>query len=121
MSFEYVPLRPGAASPPSPAQRRATVRYRCAPATRGRLFIANSYQSLQAWVVNLSVTGAGLLLNQPVEADSWVLIELESPTTSLTLEVSARVAHATRQPDGNWLLGCAFAKPLSTDELDAML
>jgi hypothetical protein len=121
MSFEHVPLQSGAVSPPSPAQRRATVRYRCAPATLGRLFIANSYQSLQAWVLNLSVTGAGLLLNHPVESDSWVLIELESPTTSLTLEVSARVAHATLQSDGSWLLGCAFARPLSNDELDAML
>jgi hypothetical protein len=121
MSFEYVPTTPGAVNPATWKQRRATVRYRCPPATLGRLFIANSYQSLSAWVLNLSVNGAGLLLGDPLESGTWLLLELESLARDLTLEISARIVHATRQADGNWLLGCAFANRLSDDELDAVL
>jgi hypothetical protein len=121
MSFQHIPLRPDAIIPTPRAQRRATVRYRCPPATLGRVFIAESYKSIEAWLLNLSVEGTGLLMNQCLDPGTWVFIELESTNQKLCLELSARVAHATRQHDGSWMLGCAFGNPLSADELEALL
>jgi hypothetical protein len=85
------------------------------------VFIAQSYSSLNALILDLSLTGVGLLLNRPLELGSWILLELDGLGHDLGLEVSAQVVHATPQHDGNYLIGCAFAHRLSADELDALL
>jgi hypothetical protein len=97
------------------------VRYHCPPATLGRLFIANTYTSLTAWVQNLSLQGAGLLVNRAMEPDTWLTIELENNTHELCLEVTACVVHAKPQADGNWVVGCRFNRSLTRDELDGLL
>jgi hypothetical protein len=105
MTFHHVPLRIEYPVGPAFVQRRATVRYRCPPATLARLFIANSFASLTAWVQNLSQDGAGLLVGCPLEPETILTIELESPGQDLSLELQGRVVHATAQPDGNWAVG----------------
>jgi hypothetical protein len=97
------------------------VRYRCPPATAGRVFIANSYQSVDAWVVDLSVRGAGLLVGRALEPDVCLLLELEGGGRAVPLELGARVIHCARQADGDWLVGCAFHLPLSDEDLEALL
>jgi hypothetical protein len=121
MSFQYSQLGPSGVPALSGTQRRATVRYRCPLATLGRVFIAASYKNLTAWVLDLSVDGAGLQLACAPEVGTWVSIELDSSTSDLTLELAARVAHATPRPDGTWTVGCAFDNRLSEEELEAML
>jgi hypothetical protein len=85
------------------------------------VFLANSYKSLPAWVVNLCLEGTGLQLDRPLDPGTVVLIEMDGSATGLAVEVSARVVHATPQPDGTWINGFAFSRPLSADEMDAML
>jgi hypothetical protein len=121
MSFHYTPLEAEFLMQLPIRQRRATVRYRCPPATLGRVFIANSYKSQAAWVQNLSFQGAGLLVSGVIEPDTRVTIELESNNHELSLELGARIVYAKAQADGNSLVGCSFDRALTQDELDGLL
>src|SRR5262245_42406045 len=94
MSLERVSVKPDDTNQPAEAQRRANIRYRCSPATLGRLFVANSYKSVPAWVLNLSTTGIGLQLDRPLEVGTVVLLEIDSPTLDLSVEVGARVVQS---------------------------
>jgi hypothetical protein len=38
-----------------------------------------------------------------------------------TVEVDARVVHATLRPDNEWLLGCELLSRLNDNELEALL
>jgi hypothetical protein len=75
----------------------------------------------RAWVLDLSLGGVGLLLQRPLEAGSSLLLHLHSDSRQLTFQLRARVAHASRQHDGDWVVGCEFEEPLTDDALDALL
>jgi hypothetical protein len=49
------------------------------------------------------------------------LLRLPAPTPSGAVTRLARVAHATRLPDGGCLVGCRFSPPLTEGELEAVL
>ena len=51
---------PGAVGRPPSRNRRVTIRYRCAPATTGRVCLVDDQEFQRAWVDNLSRGGAGL-------------------------------------------------------------
>jgi hypothetical protein len=121
MSFQYVPLSGEAAPPPlrAPSNRRAAVRYQCGLATPGRLLLVDGQQWQRAWVLDLSLTGVGLLLNQPLEQGSEVMVVLKSATE--TFELAAHACHSSRQQDGDWIVGCEFKSKLTREQLDALL
>jgi hypothetical protein len=48
-------------------------------------------------------------------------IDVQGNTTESAASVLARVVHAKVQSDGSWLLGCAFTKPLSEEDLQTLL
>jgi hypothetical protein len=121
MFRQELPLQPQLAKEYRKTQRRATVRYRGAPASLSQVLLPNSYQALAAWVLDLGLHGTGLQIDRVLEPGTLVLIEMKGPTRDLDLELKARVIHATRQRDGTCVVGCAFARPLSPDELDALL
>jgi hypothetical protein len=97
------------------------VRYQCPPATVGRVLVAEPYHTLDAWLMNLSVSGAGLLLNRALEEGACILLELEVVGRAAPLELGARVAHCNRHHDGAWVIGCTFTAKLSDDDLEALL
>jgi hypothetical protein len=100
---------------------RATVRYSCAPATIGRLFFGEEEQYQHAWVVNLSCQGVGLVLPRPVTIDTPIIVQMRSADSTTLHELQARVAHCTAHTFGDWMIGCAFDDPLSTELLDNLL
>jgi hypothetical protein len=71
--------------------------------------------------MNLSVNGAGLLMNQPLEPGTCILLELETTGRTAPLELGARVVHCDNQPEGAWLIGCALTEKLSDDDLETLL
>jgi hypothetical protein len=102
-------------------QRRGEPRYHCGPATLGR-FIAGAPQEVRrGWVFNLSTRGAGLLLSQPLQPDTLLVLQLKSTVGDRRYELPGRVVHATVQLDGDWLVGCEFADLLNADDLEALL
>jgi hypothetical protein len=100
---------------------RATVRYRCAPATIGRLHVANDHEFQHAWVLNLSQSGIGFFLSRPVAAGMPVVIQMRATESGEAVDLCATVVHCTAQLTGEWLLGCEFIQPLPVEILDSLL
>jgi hypothetical protein len=103
------------------ANRRASVRWRAAPATPGKVFVAATYETIYGGVLDLSVNGVGLLLSRPLELDTLVLIALEGTKGAGTFELLSQVARVTPQRDGTWVVGCSFYTDLTEDELESLL
>ena len=101
--------------------RRRTVRYMCAPATVGRLYVAEDREYQYVCVLNISEGGIGLVLEHPVAVGTWVIIQVRTIETRVADDLPARVIHCTPQVSGEWLIGCEFAEPLTADALDAFL
>jgi hypothetical protein len=121
MSTEISPPRPEPGKTSAAVNRRASVRYPRGANTYAQVFPANTIEAQHALIANLSAQGIGLLLSHPIAAGTPVRVQLlcDSPPTSLELDAS--VAHATPFEDGIWLIGCAFARRLSAEELRALL
>ena len=120
MSFRHVPLGPDPAPPPS-SNRRATVRYHCAPATLGRLQLPPREEVQKAWVLNISLAGVGLLLSRPLEPELAVVIRMDDTAGARVYDLPARVIHATKEIGGDWVVGCRLDTPLTQDDLDALV
>jgi hypothetical protein len=102
-------------------KRRGEPRYQCGPATPARIVDRRGAPSRRVWVLNLSVSGAGLLCNEPLDAGTLIVVHMRSTSLDRFYELPARVVHSTAQVNGDWLVGCEFGDRLSLDDLDALL
>jgi PilZ domain len=102
------------------SSRRVAVRYKCGPATPGRVQLQGE-EWQRAWILNLSLSGVGLLLGRQLAPGLEVVVHLTSGAGDKMFEIAARVRHATRQPDNEWVLGCEFAIPLTDEQMEALL
>lgn len=118
--LECPPGAPGSTPAPSTLNRRVAVRRQCrrasGPITATRDFVARS-----APIVNMSVAGLALVLRQRVRRGSRLLIQMSSGALGIAYDLLVHVVHCTRQPDGKWLVGCAFARELTPSELENLL
>lgn len=121
MSVPSRPLAGQSNGSSASTNRRALVRYQCAPATVGRVLLTDKQEWQRAWLLDLSQGGAGVLLGRQVEAGKHVVLQIKSASSSKTYELPARVAHATCRPDGEWVVGLELLTRLTPDELDALL
>jgi PilZ domain len=121
MLREPMPLPEGLAVNPASANRRACVRYRCSRPIPRRMSIAESYCSLDGWLLDISVTGLGLLLERSLEAGTLLFVELESSPEAAPVELLARVVRAIATPESEWTVGCEFVNPLAEEDLAAIL
>src|SRR5438067_2763 len=92
-------------------ERRASPRAHPRKTTLGRVIATQPAQSLAALVQDVSPAGIGLVANTALEPRSLLWLELAG-----TFPVGARVAHATRQEDGTWLVGCELIEPFAPDQ-----
>jgi hypothetical protein len=120
MSFRNIPV-PGESLGTPPSNRRATIRYHCAPATPGRIALPPRPEMQRAWVLDVSLGGVGLMLGRPLEPGQSVVLRLRGAADGQVYELTARVAHATREPGGDWVIGCRLDRELNRDELDDLL
>ena len=111
----------GTALPRRRGNSRATVRYHCAPATVGRLYVGNDHEFQHAWILNLSQHGIGFFLARSLAAGLLVHVQIRGDAPGVVHELSATVVHCTVQITGEWLVGCEFTQPLSADVLDSLL
>ena len=101
--------------------QRATIRYRCAPATIGKIFPTDDQEFQRAWIIDLSLKGIGMQLSRPIDAGRLIIVLIKSNDGTRTFELSARVSHCHAQPQGEWSIGCELMTLLSPDELDQLL
>ncbi len=103
-------------------KRRVEPRYQCGLATAGRVLNrTGGSPPRRVWVLNLSASGAGLLCNEPLEADTHLILHVRSESKDRIYELPTRVVHSTMQVNGDWLVGCEFGDKLSAEDLDALL
>jgi hypothetical protein len=96
-------------------ERRLSVRYACEvamchlgrPLPRG---------SPRAWVVDVSSSGAGLLLTEDVPPGTRLALEF----APVRWVLPGRVVHSIGLDGGTWLVGCRFDFPLDDDDLRAL-
>jgi hypothetical protein len=111
----------GSPKPAALANRRATVRYRCAPATTGKIYSAEDHEFVRAWIVNLSLKGIGMQLSRPIELGRHVVIVMRNNDNTQTLEFAARIVHVHPLPHDEWHIGGEFTIPLTPEELEQFL
>jgi PilZ domain len=104
-----------------PPQRRRAPRYRCPPATVGRLQLLDEGCSIICEADNLSATGIRLFSPYAVKKGGDVLIRLQVPSTNSDLTLAGSVVHCTPAIHGAWAVGCQFHHRLAADLLDALL
>jgi len=71
-------------------------------------------------LVNLSTTGMALIVGHPQRPPTRLGVEVHSPDRLFSYLLVGQVVHTLPYHDA-WLLGCAFDRPLSNDELDNLL
>jgi len=59
-------------------------------------------------------------MSRSFEPETVLIIEL-SAKPQAARPLTARVVHSTPDPSGRWIIGCAFARALSQEELRAFL
>src|SRR5262245_16816837 len=98
------------------ANRRATVRYRCAPATIGKV-ISTEDQDLQiACIIDLSLTGIGMQVPRPIAAERLIVVAMKSNDGKKVFELPAKVVHCNAVPHDEWYLGCRLTTPLTPED-----
>lgn len=121
MPQEPSSLPQGLAREYSGLNRRACIRYRCNRPIPRRMALAESFTSLDAWVVDISLKGLGLLLDRPLENGTLLFVELEATPAAPPVELLANISRSTPVGDGEWVIGCEFVNGLSEEELQAVL
>jgi hypothetical protein len=106
----------------SRGNRRATIRYRCAPATVGKVFSAEDQEFQRVWILDLSLKGIGMQLSRPLKPGHLVIIAVRSNDRSKVHELSANVMRCSAVPQcEDWYVGCELITPLSPEEMEQLL
>lgn len=111
----------GLAKSVSRGNRRVSIRYRCAPATVGKVISASDQEFQRAWILDLSLHGIGMELSRPLDPGHLIIVTIRSSDGKSMHEVSATVMHCDLSLQGSWYVGCKLNVPLSRDELDQLL
>jgi hypothetical protein len=106
---------------PARGNARATVRYRCAPATLGRVYLTDDHEFQHGWLIDLSATGVGMALARPIPVGTDAVIQIRGADGRRVYDLPARIVHCTEQVQHDWIVGCVFDTPLSPDDLDNLL
>jgi hypothetical protein len=74
-----------------------------------------------ARLVDISASGVGLLMDRPMEPETLLAVDLQNEDSSLVCSLLVEVRHSRAREEGDWLVGCAFARELRAGELKALL
>jgi PilZ domain-containing protein len=102
------------------AERRVSVRFQSNAKGHCQSVSLQRESAWEAIVRDISCSGIGLLLPRRFERGTLLTIELTETTAGQTRLLLVRVVHATPQPEGNWLLGCALTNSLTEDEVQLL-
>jgi hypothetical protein len=95
---------------------------RCARSLRAswRTLAARDDRLTPAAVCNVSRTGIALLVGEALRPGAILIVRLEDLPEPMAAPRVAHIKHAAQQADGRWLVGCAFATPLTDDDLSGL-
>ena len=101
--------------------RRASIRYRCAPATLGKIISTDDHEMQRAWVLDLSQKGIGMQVARPIESGRLVIIAMKSNIDAKIFELPAHIVYCNPLAHGEWHAGCELITPLTPEELEQLL
>jgi hypothetical protein len=81
-------------------------------------------QSAEYWpatVLDLSVSGLGLLAERRFEKGSLLFVELQDDNDHPLCSLLTRVVRYEKRPGGRWLLGCVLTSKLSEEDVQSLL
>lgn len=103
------------------ADRRGAERRACDLQPFWRIAGQDNADAPPAGIHDISATGIGLRVRQPLKPGTVLILTLQSGDSRLSRPLPVRVMHATALADGDWLAGCQFVRPLSGQDLQALL
>lgn len=112
-------VQPVNAPPPHQLDQRAAARRPCDLESTARPLLNPDAVSWGGTIQDISAGGLGLSVCYPFSPGTLLAIELRTPS-GRGRTLLAKVVHAQDQANGTWLLGCAFAKPLSQAEAESL-
>ena len=118
MAEQTIPFQAEQRQSSRPTERRAWVRFRSEQEVTCSTDEANT-----GWLGRLqdiSVGGVALALRRRFEPGTVLDLELETKA-GWPRRLSVRVIHAKQDRNDRWIIGCAFAFPLSKEELEDLV
>jgi hypothetical protein len=102
----------------------AWVRFNTGQAVRCQPMSASTAnKAVRGWggrLRNISSAGLAVRLSRPFEPRTRLIIELTDKAKRRTYYFPVQVVHATAEGNRLWLIGCAFLRPLSENEVQAL-
>jgi PilZ domain len=119
MLLQTLPSAAEFSDPGIEVERRTVVRYLC----DRKVFYAPLWTSERRWarIRNVSVTGISLLVAAAIKPGTDLAIDMKTVEPGILLTLVARVVHATKQDEGNWIIGCTFLSGPREEPLRALL
>jgi PilZ domain len=100
-----------------PADRRDAERHACALQPFWHIAGASQVDATRATIRDVSATGIGLRIQQPIKPGTVLIITLQTLDQRFSRPLPVRVMHAAMQAEGDWLVGCRFVRVLSVHDL----
>jgi c-di-GMP-binding flagellar brake protein YcgR len=72
-------------------------------------------------ILNISATGIGLLVTQPIAVGALLNLVLQAAGRTAPRNLLVCVVHVTTRGEGEWALGCNFIRSLSENDLQDLL
>ncbi|SRR5260370_29677055 len=102
-------------------ERRKAIRYQCGLETASYLLAQIENDSYPAKVRNISVTGVSLIVARRLEPEAVVGLELYNKARRFYCKVPLRAIYIMELADGQFMVGGAFTRELSANELAGLL
>jgi c-di-GMP-binding flagellar brake protein YcgR len=97
--------------------QRQWVRFATNVTASYQIITAADLRKLPTEVLNISATGIGLVVTQPIPIGSLLSLELHGANGAAERTMLACVVHVTGRAEGEWALGCNFIRSLSENDL----
>ena len=109
------------ATEPAVSDRRIAQRFPVKVQATGHILGPRGGNTWVATITNISATGIGLLHRCRVKPGTVLVIKLQGNNQRVSRPLPVRVMHATPQDNDEWLLGCAFVRKISEEELQTLI
>jgi hypothetical protein len=106
---------------PQSSERRVAIRYTLCRDGTCRPALANGTRGIPAWWADISTDGIGLIVEEPFEPRTMLVVELDGEAGSALRLRLARVRYVTNWGPRRWWLGCTLSSALTPEELQALL
>jgi hypothetical protein len=125
MAEQVLSVPNGAVDRPPKDEQRAWVRFATSQeACCQFIAVLRNEEGETGWwgrLRNVSTGGLALGLKRCFKAGSFLVIQISDRANGEPRRFPVRVASATAQANGDWLIGCEFLHPLSEEALQALL